>query len=96
MFNGTETAEFFRLACLTSVVRQGVFPESRVRHIYHSPQISGRFDSKYVWHGKGLKGSIKLDTSKLAVFCRAFPLSLWVGSLPAVARGGMLCQLGND
>ena len=96
MFNGTETAEFFRLASLPLIARQGAFPESRVRHVYHCPQISWKFGSKYVWPGKGLKGSIKLDTSKFAFFCRAFPLSLWVGSLPALARGGMLCQLVID
>ena len=96
MFNGTETAEFFRLASLPLITRQGAFPESRVRRVYQTPQLPRKFDSKYVWLEKGLKASIKLDTSKFAFFCRAFLLSLWVGSLLAVARGGMLCQLGND
>ena len=96
MLNGTKTVDFFTLASSLEASKQGAFPESCVRHVYYPPPGLGKYHSKYVIPRKGLKGSIKLDTSELAYFCRAIPLSLWVGSLIAVAWGGMLCQLGND
>ena len=75
---------------------QGVFPETYVRHVYPGPRNPGNFHSKYVCTRKVLKARTKLDTSSLAFFCRLNPMSLWVGSLLAVAWGGALCQAGND
>ena len=96
MLNGTKTVGHFLSGFLSGVQREGAFPESCVRHVYPPPDTPWIFHSKYVSPRKGLKGSIKLDTSELAFFCRAIPLSLWGGSLLAVARGGTLCQPGND
>jgi hypothetical protein len=96
MLNGTKTAGSFLLVHSANGERQGAFPESYVRYVYPTPDIPWIFHSKYVSPQKGLKGSIKLDKSEMAFFCRVIPLSLWGGSLLAVAWGGMLCQLGND
>ncbi len=96
MLNGTETTDFSLPAPAVAGARQGAFPDSCVRNVYLAYSGACEFHSKYVKHRKVLKGSIKLETSELVFFCRAFPLSLWVGSLLAVARGGTLCQLGND
>lgn len=96
MLNGTETTDFSLSAPVPAVDGQGAFPDSCVRHVYLIPWGPWKFHSKYVMPRKVLKGSIKLETSESVFFCREFPLSLWVGSLLAVARGGALCQLGND
>ena len=96
MLNGTETIRYLLRAAASRACGQGAFAESPVRRVYLKPLSQRRFHSKYVKPRKGLKGSIKLDTSELVFFCRAIPLSLWVGSLLSVARGGALCQLGND
>ena len=96
MLNGTETTDFSLPAPAPAVARQGAFPDSCVRHVYLIPWGGWKFHSKYVMPRKVLKGSIKLETSESVFFCRGFPLSLWGGSLLAVARGGTLCQLGND
>ena len=96
MLNGTETRELSPADFLPGCARQGAFTESHVRYVRPQPSIASRINSKYVRTRKGLKGYIKLDTSELAFFCRVIPLSLWVASLLAVARGGTLCQLGND
>lgn len=96
MLNGTETINLSWPLLTYGRGGQGAFPESTVRYVYLLPLSTYRFHSKYVESRKGLKGPIKLDTSSQAVFCRAIPLSLWLMSLLAVARGGALCQLGND
>ena len=96
MLNGTETVDFFTPARASAVDVQGAFPDSGVQHGYLVSGLPWRFHSKYEKCRKGLKGSIKLETSRSVFFCRAFPLSLWGGSLLAVAWGGTLCQLGND
>ena len=96
MFIGTEANDFFPATSVSTSSWQGVFPESAVRGGYRLYLIFRKFHSNYVWARKGLKGCIKLETSDLVFFCRAIPLWLWVGSLLAVAWGGMLCQLGND
>ena len=96
MLKGTETHYLFsRGPAPECPVQQGL-PERHARRVYRRPLIVGSFPSKYVSPRKGLKGSVKQDTSESAFFCRAFLLSLWVTSLLAVARGGTLCQLGND
>ena len=87
MLNGTETVRFLRLASSALGTRQGAFPEGHVRCVYYTPHIPYRFDSKYVRLRKGLKVPVGLDASVFVFFCRAFLLSLWVGSLLAVARG---------
>ncbi len=96
MLNGTETIDFSLPAPAPVGGRQGAFPDSGVRHVYLIPWMLWKIHSKYVRPRKVLKGSIKLETSESVFFCRAFPLSLWGASLLAVARGGTLCQLGND
>ena len=96
MLNGTETQGSFLPAPTHQRGKQGVFPEKHVLDVYRSPLIDPIIQSKYVGPWKGLKGRIKLDTSALVFFCRLIPISLWGGSLLAVARGGTLCQLGND
>lgn len=96
MLNGTEVDRLFSALCISRNGKQGVFPESPVRHVYCVGLGMGIFHAKYVRAGKGLKGSIKPNTLKLANFCRSIPFLLWGGSLPAVARGGMLCQLAGD
>ena len=96
MLNGTERVRLFLPARTREGDKQGAFPETPVRHVYLHPLMYWIFHSKYVCPRKGLKGSIKLDTSALVIFCRLIPISLWVGSLLAVAWGGTLCQLGND
>jgi len=93
MLNGTKADGSFWPFSPATGERQGAFPESHVRHVYPTPYKSGMFDSKYVSSRKGLKGSIKPDASETAFFCRGIPLSLWGGSLLAVAWGGTLCQL---
>lgn len=96
MLNGTEADGVFSALCISRNGKQGVFPESAVRNVYGIGLGMRIFHSKYVRAGKGLKGSIKPNTLKLANFCRLIPFLLWVGSLPAVARGGTLCQLAGD
>ena len=96
MLNGTKADASFWPFPTAAGERQGAFPESHVRHVYPTPYKPRIFHSKYVSPRKGLKGSIKPDASEMAFFCRAILLSLWGGSLLAVAWGGTLCQLGND
>ena len=96
MLNGTEVIRFFLRVRSCDSGMQGAFPETGVRCVYDWPPNHRIFLSKYVRARKGLKGSIKLETSELVIFCRLIPISLWVGSLLAVAWGGTLCQLGND
>ena len=96
MLNGAENVDFFTPARASAVDVQEAFADSGVQHGYLVSGFLGRFHSKYEKCRKGLKGSIKLETSKSAFFCRAFPLSLWGGSLLALAWGGALCQLAND
>ena len=96
MLNGTKADGSFWPFSPATGERQGAFPESLVRHVYLQGLMPQTFHSKYVRAGKGLKATIKLYASKLANFCRLIPIFLWVGSLPALARGGMLCQLVID
>ena len=96
MLNGTNADSFFGAVCCRHCDKQGVFPERLVRHVYFHGLMVMIFHSKYVRVEKGLKATIKLYASKLANFCRLIPIFLWVGSLPALARGGMLCQLVID
>lgn len=96
MLNGTNTDGLSLSFCVQPGSRQGVFPESLVRCVYLHRLMPRTFHSKYVRVEKSLKASIKPYTSKFAIFCRLIPIFLWVGSLPAVARGGMLCQLVID
>ena len=96
MLNGTNLKGACAPLCVRHDQKQGAFPESHVRHVYLSWLIPRIFHSKYVCVEKGLKGSVKPHTHKLAIFCRLIPIFLWVGSLPALARGGMLCQLVID
>ena len=96
MLNGTNGNGCSGLICARHGDKQGAFPESVVRHVYFQGLMDTIFHSKYVRVEKGLKATIKLYASKLAIFCRLIPIFLWVGSLPAVARGGMLCQLVID
>ena len=96
MLNGTNGNGCSGLICASHGDKQGAFPESVVRHVYFQGLMDTIFHSKYVCVEKGLKGSVKAHTHKLAIFCRLIPIFLWVGSLPAVARGGMLCQLVID
>ena len=96
MLNGTETTDFSPPAPVSVVERQGAFPDSCVGLVHVLPLVTWKFYSKCVMGRKGLKGSIKPETFESVFFCRGFPLSLWGGSLLAVARGGTLCQLGND
>ena len=96
MLNGTESEGVFSPVRSRECHKQGAFPESRVRHVYGRPFNRCVFHSKYVGERKVLKGCIKSNAPSLLFFCRLIPISLWLGSLLAVARGGTLCQLGND
>ena len=96
MFNGTKKVVVFLASQGSDDHKQGIFPESRVRYFRRPSHIRGVIYSKYVWDRKDLKGLIQLTTVDFAFFCRSIPITLWVGSLLAVARGGILCQLGND
>ena len=96
MLNGTNGDGFSGAVCGHHCDKQGAFPESLVRHVYLQGLMLKTFHSKYVRAEKGLKATIKLQASKSAIFCRLIPIFLWVGSLPALARGGMLCQLVID
>ena len=72
--NGTEIRGPFLPARHRGRCKQGTFPETCVRYVYHLPLIHWIFHSKPVQPRKDLKGSIKLDTSELAFFCRLIPL----------------------
>lgn len=96
MLNGTNADGPSLPFCVRHGYKQGVFPESLVRCVYLHGPMPGTFQSKCVRVEKDLKASIKPHTSKFVIFCRLIPIFLWVGSLPAVARGGMLCQLVID
>ncbi|WP_456024998.1 hypothetical protein [Pseudomonas capeferrum] len=96
MFKGTNASGFFASAHSLVGDEQWVFPEIPVRHVYFEALAWRLFHSKHVSPRKGLKGSIKPKLSELMFFCRLIPISLWGGSLLAVAWGVMLCQLGND
>ena len=87
MLNGTNVHGMCSPLCVRHREKQGAFPESHVRRVYLLRLMPGIFHSKYVCVEKGLKGSIKPHTSKLAIFCRLIPIFLWGGSLPTVARG---------
>ena len=96
MWNGTKRVGIFSPVHSPDGAAQWAFPESLVRHVYLDPLMRRIFHSRYVCPRKGLKVCIKSDASGLMFFCRLIPISLWVGSLLAVAWGGALCQLGND
>ena len=96
MLNGTKCVGVFSRVHSPDGRPQWVFPENPVRYVYRACRSLRTFHSKYVRLRKGLKVSVRLETSELEFFCRSIPISLWVGSLLAVAWGGMLCQLGND
>ena len=96
MLYGTETVDCISPAHSPGRDKQGAFPENPVRCIDRVPLMCRMFNSRYVWPRKVLKVSVKPDAPEVVIFCRVIPISLWVGSLLAIAWGGALCQLGND
>ncbi|WP_218173212.1 hypothetical protein, partial [Pseudomonas veronii] len=68
MLNGTEIIRLFLPVGPCGRDMQGAFPETGVRCVYGCPPIHRIFLSKYVRARKGLKGSIKLETSELVFF----------------------------
>ena len=96
MLDGTETVDCISPARSPGSDKQGVFPEHPVRRLHRVPLMGWMFNSLYPRPRKVLKVSVKLDTPEVVIFCRVIPISLWVGSLLAVAWGGALCQRRND